>query len=36
MVAKNVPFKGETVSHTIVSIVEKERVLLENVPAELE
>src|SRR5215813_9202602 len=36
MLAKKVPFTGETVSHTLVSILEKEPVLLENVPAELQ
>jgi eukaryotic-like serine/threonine-protein kinase len=36
MLARRVPFTGETVSHTIVSILEKEPLLLENVPAELQ
>ena len=36
MLARRVPFTGETVSHTIVSILEKEPVLLENVPPELQ
>ena len=36
MLARKVPFTGETVSHTIVSIIEKEPLLLENVPAELQ
>jgi serine/threonine-protein kinase len=31
-----VPFTGETINHTIVSILEKEPLLLENVPAELQ
>ena len=36
MLARKVPFTGETVSHTIVSILEKEPRLLDNVPAELQ
>jgi len=36
MLAGKVPFTGETVNHTIVSIIEKEPLLLENVPAELQ
>ena len=36
MLARKVPFTGETVNHTIVSILEKEPTLLENVPAELQ
>jgi serine/threonine-protein kinase len=36
MLARRVPFIGETVNHTIVSILEKEPLLLENVPAELQ
>ena len=36
MLARKVPFTGETVNHTIVSILEKEPVPLENVPAELQ
>ena len=36
MLAGKVPFTGETVNHTIVSILEKEPLLLENVPAELQ
>src|SRR5918993_5450233 len=36
MLAGKVPFTGETVNHTIVSILEKEPRLLENVPAELQ
>jgi len=36
MLAGKVPFTGETVNHTIVSILEREPVLLENVPAELQ
>jgi serine/threonine protein kinase/Flp pilus assembly protein TadD len=36
MLARRVPFTGETVNHTIVSILEKEPLLLENVPAELQ
>jgi serine/threonine protein kinase/Flp pilus assembly protein TadD len=36
MLAGNVPFTGETVNHTIVSILEKEPLLLKNVPAELQ
>src|SRR5580765_1949310 len=36
MLAGTVPFTGETVNHTIVSILEKEPLLLENVPAELQ
>jgi serine/threonine-protein kinase len=36
MLAGKVPFKGETVNHTIVSILEKEPLQLENVPVELQ
>ncbi len=36
MLAGKVPFAGETVNHTIVSILEKEPLLLENAPAELQ
>ena len=36
MLAGKVPFTGETVNHTIVSILEKEPLLLEKVPAELQ
>ena len=36
MVARKVPFTGETVNHTIVAILEKEPVLLENAPPELQ
>jgi serine/threonine-protein kinase len=36
MLAGKLPFTGETVNHTIVSILEKEPLLLENVPAELQ
>src|SRR5687768_817545 len=36
MLAGKVPFTGETVNHTIVSILEREPVLLTNVPAELQ
>ena len=36
MLSGRVPFTGETVNHTIVSILEKEPLLLENVPAELQ
>jgi eukaryotic-like serine/threonine-protein kinase len=36
MLAGKVPFTGETVNHTIVAILEKEPLLLENVPAELQ
>nr|ART36319.1 C598 [uncultured bacterium] len=36
MLSGRVPFTGETVNHTIVSILEKEPVPLENVPAELQ
>lgn len=36
MLSGKVPFSGETVNHTIVSILEKEPLLLENVPAELQ
>src|SRR6267378_1738081 len=35
MLSGKVPFTGETINHTIVSILEKEPLLLENVPAEL-
>ena len=36
MLAGKVPFTGETVNHTIVSILEKEPLLLENVTGELQ
>jgi serine/threonine-protein kinase len=36
MLSGKLPFTGETVNHTIVSILEKEPLLLENVPAELQ
>src|SRR5918993_1214761 len=36
MLAGKVPFTGETINHTIVSILEKETPLLMNVPAELQ
>ncbi|HEV8133495.1 MAG TPA: protein kinase [Pyrinomonadaceae bacterium] len=36
MIAQRVPFSGETVSHTMVAILEKEPAALENVPAELQ
>ncbi len=36
MSAGKLPFTGETVNHTIVSILEKEPLLLTNVPAELQ
>jgi eukaryotic-like serine/threonine-protein kinase len=36
MLAGAVPFTGETINHTIVSILEKEPPLLMNVPAELQ
>jgi len=36
MLARKVPFTGDTTSHTIVSILEKEPLALENVPAELQ
>ena len=36
MLAGKVPFTGETINHTIVSILEKEPLLLEHVPAELQ
>jgi eukaryotic-like serine/threonine-protein kinase len=36
MLARRVPFKGETVNHTIVSILEKEPPPIQNVPAELQ
>jgi serine/threonine protein kinase len=36
MLAGKVPFTGETVNHTIVSILEREPLLLEKVPAELQ
>jgi serine/threonine protein kinase/TolB-like protein len=35
MLAGRMPFAGETVNHTIVSILEKEPVLLENAPDEM-
>jgi eukaryotic-like serine/threonine-protein kinase len=36
MLAGKVPFAGETINHTIVAILEKEPLLLENVPEELQ
>jgi serine/threonine protein kinase/tetratricopeptide (TPR) repeat protein len=36
MLARKVPFTGETVNHTIVAILEKEPLLLGNVPGELQ
>jgi serine/threonine protein kinase/Tfp pilus assembly protein PilF len=36
MLAGKVPFSGETINHTIVSILESEPLLLENVPDELQ
>ncbi len=36
MLAGRLPFTGETINHTIVSILEKEPKLLENVPDELQ
>ena len=36
MLARRVPFTGDTSSHTIVSILEKEPLALEKVPAELQ
>ncbi|MCU1289590.1 MAG: serine/threonine protein kinase with repeat [Acidobacteria bacterium] len=36
MLAGKVPFTGETINHTIVSILEKEPLLLESVPDELQ
>ena len=36
MLAGKAPFTGETVNHTIVSILEREPLLLENVPGELQ
>jgi serine/threonine protein kinase/Tfp pilus assembly protein PilF len=36
MLSGKVPFTGETINHTIVSILEREPLLLENVPAELQ
>jgi serine/threonine protein kinase/Tfp pilus assembly protein PilF len=36
MLSGRVPFTGETINHTIVSILEKEPLLLENVPGELQ
>jgi serine/threonine protein kinase len=36
MLARKVPFSGATASHTIVSILEKEPLALENAPAELQ
>lgn len=36
MLARHMPFEGETVNHTIVSILEKEPRQLENVPDELQ
>ncbi|HJU91415.1 MAG TPA: protein kinase [Pyrinomonadaceae bacterium] len=36
MLARKVPFTGDTTSHTIVAIIEKEPLALEDVPAELQ
>lgn len=36
MLARRVPFTGETINHTIVAILEKEPTALGNVPAELQ
>jgi eukaryotic-like serine/threonine-protein kinase len=36
MLSGKVPFMGETINHTIVSILEKEPLLLENIPDELQ
>ena len=36
MLSGKIPFTGETVNHTIVSILEREPIVLENVPAELQ
>jgi serine/threonine-protein kinase len=36
MLARRVPFTGETINHTIVSILENEPLLLDNIPAELQ
>src|SRR5215471_8051880 len=36
MLARKAPFTGDTTSHTIVSILEKEPLMLENVPPELQ
>jgi serine/threonine protein kinase/tetratricopeptide (TPR) repeat protein len=36
MIAKRVPFSGETINHTVVAILEKEPAPLENVPSELQ
>ncbi|MGI9069369.1 MAG: protein kinase domain-containing protein, partial [Pyrinomonadaceae bacterium] len=36
MLARKVPFTGDTTSHTIVSILEKEQLALENAPGELQ
>jgi len=36
MLSGKIPFTGETVNHTIVSILEREPMILENVPAELQ
>jgi Serine/threonine protein kinase len=36
MIARRVPFSGETINHTIVAILEKEPQLLENAPSELQ
>ena len=36
MLGGKVPFTGETINHTIVSILEKEPLLLENIPSELQ
>jgi serine/threonine protein kinase len=36
MLARKVPFTGATSSHTIVAIIEKEPLALENVPPELQ
>jgi len=36
MLARKVPFAGETVNHTVVAILEKEPLVLGNVPSELQ
>ncbi|PWT87219.1 MAG: hypothetical protein C5B55_15155 [Blastocatellia bacterium] len=36
MIARRVPFSGETVNHTMVAILEKEPLVLENAPPELQ
>ncbi len=36
MLAGKVPFTGETINHTIVSILEREALILENAPGELQ